>query len=166
MIPRIQTGLAPGRLVALCALSVAIAACTPQREPVPTAPGADAAAAAVARRPIQETAPPPGASVPPAVSAPPAAVPRIPAPAIVVPAGALYVCVSEAGGTQRQTGIEYAPKTGALCRQHPEMGPCQYERNLCRRSGGRVYAADGTEITLATEAEYDKKVRRVQFKSN
>jgi hypothetical protein len=35
----------------------------------------------------------------------------------------------------------------------------------CAR-GGRVYAADGTEITLATEAEYDRKVRRVQLKSN
>ena len=46
------------------------------------------------------------------------------------------------------------------------MGPCQYERNLCRGGGGRVYAPDGTEITMATEAEYDKKVMRVRFKSN
>ena len=29
-----------------------------------------------------------------------------------------------------------------------------------------MYAADGTEITMATEAEYDKKVMRVRFKSN
>ena len=90
----------------------------------------------------------------------------MPAPAIVVPAGALYVCVSEAGGTQRQTGIEYAPKTDALCRQHPEMGPCQYERELCRRGGGRVYAAGGVEITRETEAAYDKMVMRVRFKAN
>ena len=66
----------------------------------------------------------------------------------------------------RQTAIAYAEKTDALCRKHPEMGPCQYERNACRRSGGRVYTADGTEITLATEAEYDRKVRRVQFRAN
>jgi hypothetical protein len=46
------------------------------------------------------------------------------------------------------------------------MGPCQYERNLCRRSGGRVYASDGREITMATEAEYDRKVMRVRLKSN
>ena len=34
---------------------------------------------------------------------------------------------------------------------------------------GITYSAsmpDGTEITLATEAEYDKKVRRVTFKAN
>ena len=46
------------------------------------------------------------------------------------------------------------------------MGPCQYERNISRGSGGRVYAADGTEITLATEAQDDRKVMRVRFKSN
>ena len=53
-----------------------------------------------------------------------------------------------------------------LCRKHPEMGPCQYERNNCRASGGRVFAADGVEITMATEAEYDKKVMRVRFRAN
>jgi len=141
-------------------------ACTPAREPVPAASGPDAAAAAVTRRPIPETAPPNGTSVPPAIAAAPGAIPRSPTPSIVVPPGALYVCVSESGGTPRQTAIEYAEKTEALCRKHPEMGPCQYERNACRRSGGRVYAADGTEITLATEADYDRKVRRVQFKAN
>jgi len=53
-----------------------------------------------------------------------------------------------------------------MCSKHPEMGPCQYERNACRRQGGRVFAANGSEITMATEAEYDKKVRRVTFKAN
>jgi hypothetical protein len=37
---------------------------------------------------------------------------------------------------------------------------------MCRRSGGRVYAGGGVEITLQTEAEYDKKVMRVRFKAN
>jgi len=87
-------------------------------------------------------------------------------PPIVVPAGALYVCVVRTGTAFQQTAIEYAEKVGALCGKHPEMGPCQYERNACRHKGGRVFAADGTEITMATEAEYDKKVRRVTFKSN
>ena len=46
------------------------------------------------------------------------------------------------------------------------MLPCQYERDICRRNGGRVFAADGTEITMATEAEYDKKVFRVRFRAD
>ena len=87
-------------------------------------------------------------------------------PPIVVPASAIYVCVVGSGTAITQTAIEYVDKVDALCRKHPEMGPCQYERNACRRKGGRVFAADGSEITLATEAEYDKKVRRVQFKAN
>ena len=70
------------------------------------------------------------------------------------------------GSTLAQTAIEYSPQVDGLCRKHPEMGPCQYERNACRRKGGRVFAADGSEITMATEAEYDKKVRRVTFKAN
>jgi len=85
-------------------------------------------------------------------------------PAIVVPPNALYVCVVGVGEARKQTAIEFAPKVGELCAKHPEMGPCQYERNACRRSGGRVYAANGKEITMATEAEYDKKVLRVRLK--
>ena len=42
------------------------------------------------------------------------------------------------------------------------MGPCQNARYACRRSGGRVYAADGGEVTQADEAEYDKRVMRVR----
>ena len=47
-------------------------------------------------------------------------------------------------------------------RSDTEMGPCQNARNACRRNGGRVYAADGSEVTQADEAEYDKKVTRVR----
>ena len=89
-----------------------------------------------------------------------------PSPKIVVPPNTQYVCVIDAKNKQQQTAIEFAPKVAALCRKHPEMGPCQYERNNCRASGGRVFAADGVEITLATEAEYDKKVMRVRFRAN
>lgn len=85
-----------------------------------------------------------------------------PAP-IVVPTGELYVCVTDADGARRQAPIEFTPNVHALCAKHPEMGPCQYARNACRRGGGRVFAADGTEITQATEAEYDRKVLRVRI---
>ena len=85
---------------------------------------------------------------------------------VVVPPGSLYVCVTESGGVRREVPIEFSPKVGALCAKHPEMGPCQYEREVCRGRGGRVYGAGGVEITLQTEAEYDRKVMRVRFKAN
>jgi len=89
-----------------------------------------------------------------------------PATAAGAPAGTLYVCVVETKGERKQTAIEFAPKVAELCRKNPEMGPCQYERETCRRSGGRVFTADGTEITRATEAEYDKRVMRVRFRAD
>ena len=99
--------------------------------------------------------------------APPAAVasgaPSAPAQApIVVPPDKLYVCVTEAGGVRNVAPIEFAANVYLLCARHPEMGPCQYARNECRGGGGRVYAPDGKEITMQTEAEYDKKVMRVK----
>jgi hypothetical protein len=84
----------------------------------------------------------------------------------VLPPNAQYVCVTEAAGQRQQTVIEFSPKVAGLCLNHPEMGPCQYERNACRKSGGRVFAAEGKEITMATEAEYDRKVIRIRLKSN
>ena len=138
-------------------LLAAIAGCTQPREPVPLTPPADTSGAAVVRRPLPEAAPatPSVAAVAPARE-----------PAVVVPQGVIYLCVSESGGARTQTAIEFSPKVGAMCAKHPEMGPCQYERDVCRRSGGRVYAAGGVEITAQTEAEYDKKVMRVRFKAN
>ena len=138
---------------------LALVACAPQ-EPIPITPKGDADGAAVVRRALPPPAPPPIASI-----APPTAI-VVPPPAIVVPPNALYVCVSEAPGQPQQTAIEFNAKVGELCKRHPEMGPCQYERNVCRRSGGRVYAANGQEITMQTEAEYDRKVLRVRFKAN
>jgi hypothetical protein len=109
----------------------------------------------------------PCAAAPPVTSPPPTgSAPSRPAPSVVVPAGSIYVCVSESGGVRRETAIVFSPEVGALCAKHPEMGPCQYERNVCRRSGGRVYAAGGVEITLQIEAEYDRKVMRVPIKQN
>ena len=85
--------------------------------------------------------------------------PPVPAPpAIAALPNTLFVCVVDKGGVRKQTAIEFAPKVDALCAKHPEMGPCQYERNICRSAGGRVYAANGDEITMTTEADDDKKV--------
>jgi hypothetical protein len=76
--------------------------------------------------------------------------------------GAVYVCVIGSGKDRTIATIELEEKVAALCRRHTEMGPCQNARNACRRSGGRVYASDGSEITQADETEYDKKVMRMR----
>jgi len=134
-------------------LAAVLAGCTATQPPLVTTPPSEVAGAPVARRPLEGTAIPPPST-------------PSPVPKLVVPANAQYVCVIDSKGQQQQTAIEFAPKVAALCRKHPEMGPCQYERNNCRASGGRVFAADGVEITMATEAEYDKKVMRVRFRAN
>ena len=79
-----------------------------------------------------------------------------------IPTGAVYVCAAGSGRDRTIAAIALEEKVAALCRRHTEMGPCQNARNACRRSGGRVYAADGSEVTQADEAEYDKKVMRVR----
>lgn len=160
-------------LLRACILGAAVAlyACnapTPERQPqpvaLPSAATGDTGAASgdtVARRPLPDTTAP----LTPETTAPPVNPAQAATEAMVVPTGALYVCLSGAG-TQQQTVIEFPPGVGELCRKHPEMGPCQYERDACRRSGGRVFAADGKEITKLTEAEYDKHVLRVKINSN
>lgn len=143
----------------LVSSALVLSACAPSREPVPITPPGDSKGAAVVRRPLSEPTVPERGSTAGAAQAPAAA-------GVVVPAGSQYVCVSETRGVRQETAIQFAPKVGALCAKHPEMGPCQYERDVCRRSGGRVYAANGVEITPQIEAEYDKKVLRVRFKAN
>ena len=125
---------------------------------------AKADAPAVARRPIDVPVTPP---VTPPAKPPATPSAATPAPlAVNVPADALYVCVVQRDGQTQQTAIEFAPSVDKLCRRHPEMGPCQYERNNCRARGGRVFAAGSVEITMQTEAEYDKKVMRTRFRAN
>jgi hypothetical protein len=135
--------------------------------PLVVTPPSERADAPVVRHELPPTAVPPIASIPsrPEFAAP-APGPTIAVPPIVVPADAIYVCVVDSDGTRRQTVIEFVPKVHQLCRRHPEMGPCQYERNACRSAGGRVFAAAGQEITMAAEAEYDRKVMRVRFRAN
>ena len=121
--------------------------------------------------PLQSvTAPPPAkstAAAPPAAAAPAVApVAKIPSttalPSMDLPPGPLYTC--DVAGVR--TAIEYAGNVEKLCRRHPEMGPCQYEREACRKAGGRVFTAKGEEVTPAVEAAYDERVRRVRFQAD
>ena len=145
------------------ALTVALVlgACTsaPKQEapPIATTPPKEVASAPVVHEPLpQQPAPP----VQEAGPTPP------PVPLAAIPPKALYVCTKLVKGAITQSAIEFIPKVDNICRRHPEMLPCQYERDICRRNGGRVFAADGTEITMATEAEYDKNVYRVRFRAD
>ena len=79
-----------------------------------------------------------------------------------IPTGAVFVCAVGSGKDRMIATIELEEKVAALCRRHTEMGPCQNARNGCGRSGGRVYAHDGSEITQADETEYEKRVMRVR----
>jgi hypothetical protein len=138
------------RLAAVFALAlVACTASPPERPPAAAAPGA----APVAREPMP---------TPPLAAAPD----TLAFVASEVPPGTLYVCVSNAEGRRQQLAIAFDPNVRKLCERHPEMGPCQYERNACRRAGGRVFTAAGLEVTAATEAEYDRKVMRVRFRAD
>ena len=123
------------------------------KTPVPVTPPAEVRSAPVARVPVAPAAP--SKTAPAQIAA-----------ALPFPANVIYMCITEDAGQRRQTAIEFSQKVLELCRRHPEMGPCQYERNVCRSAGGRVFAADGREITAATEAEYDKKVYRVRFRGD
>ncbi len=119
--------------------------------------------------------PAPGVAAPASNPTSPSPVTQLTAVAATVPPpialtgiapGTLYVCVTNVGGETRQTAIELPAQVADVCRKAPEMSPCQYERETCRRHGGRVFAADGAEITRATEADYDKRVLRIRMKSN
>jgi len=139
-----------------------LAACT-AKEPAPITSAPEGAGAPLVRRTVPESAV--VAKAEPARTAPAKVEPAL-APPRIFPPNAVYVCVAEVGGQRRETEIEFVPKVADLCRKHPEMGPCQYERDVCRRAGGRVYASGGVEITRAMEDEYDKKVMRVRFRAN
>ena len=152
------------RVFPLLSVAIVSSACTMgslEPQPMPITPTNEIRGAAVVRRPIPEASPP-------SVVTEPATTANTPGPRadIVVPPNTQYVCVSEVNGVAKQTSIEFSPKVADLCRRHPEMGPCKYERDVCRRSNGRVFTANGVEITKQTEAEYDKKVMRVVFKAN
>jgi hypothetical protein len=153
--------------VALAAAMI-LAACggPPPPGPPVVLPEAGAPTPPVVRRPVEaQPAPePPTAALP--APAPESATPPAAEPPIAIPEGAVYACVVESAGERHVTAIELAPNVAKLCARNPEMGPCQYEREVCRTSGGRVFAADGREITKATEAEYDRRVLRVRIRAD
>ena len=154
------------RVLPLLSVVIASSACTMaslEPQPIPITSTNEIRGAAVVRRPIPEASPPSVVAEPATAANTSTSGPRA---AIVVPTNTQYVCVSEVNGVAKQTSIEFSPKVADLCRRHPEMGPCKYERDVCRRSNGRVFTANGVEITKQTEAEYDKKVMRVVFKAN
>jgi len=160
-ISSLSTRIRVSRYGAWIGIAFVIVGCaTPgEKPPVTTAPSKDAAKAPVVRQTL------PGVPIPPVnPDTDKAALP--PMLPVVVPPNTLYVCVVDAKGERQQTAIEFSPKVQQLCRKHPEMGPCQYERDACRRGGGRVFAANGMEITRLTEAEYDKRVLRVRFRAD
>jgi hypothetical protein len=113
-----------GRAALAWLAAFALAACQ-QALPPPVAPAKAPAA----------TAPAPPMTVAPAIVVPPGVV----LPSLDFPPGPLYACV--VGGAR--SAIDYEPRVEQLCRRHPEMGPCQYERNACRAKGGRVLHGEG-----------------------
>jgi len=122
-----------------------LAACQQAPPPSPTTkPTAPAMAPSAVDRPAQ------------------VATPRVVLPSLDFPPGPLYFCDTKGA----RAAIDYEPRVDQLCRRHPEMGPCQYERDSCRAQGGRVITARGEEVTLAVEAEYDRVVRRVRFQAD
>ena len=150
------------RIVALVSVVLVLAGCASAPAPqttLPMTPSQDVAASPIVRTPIAQTPLP--APTPDTEKL--AAAPLVP---VVIPPNTLYVCVTDVQGIRQQTAIEFSPKVGTLCRKHPEMSACKYERSICRRNGGRVFAANGIEITQLTELEYDKRVLRVVFRAD
>lgn len=144
------------RRVALAlAMGILAAGCQPIAVPPTESPGAGApAAAAVPEAPAALAHwPGPDAVAPPAVFA---------LPSTVLPPGPIYFC--DVAG--QRSALELPPSVESLCRRHPEMGPCQYERDGCRARAGRVYTSLGEEVTRAVETEYDRRVRRVRFQAD
>lgn len=142
--------LTPLRAAGAAAL-LALAACQPSTPPPRTTVAPPPAPASAAAKPAPATSPAPAVAKAPLML-----------PSMALPPGPIYAC--EVAG--RRTVIEFAESVESLCRRHPEMGPCQYERDACRSSGGRVFTALGEEVTPAVEAAYDEKVRRVRFQAD
>jgi hypothetical protein len=121
-----------------------------------------AAFALVACGPAPLPPPPEPAPTPsPAPTSTPTPLP-VALPDMNLPPGPIYVC--DTGGARAP--IELPANIESLCRRHPEMGPCQFERNACRTRGGRVYTSIGEEVTVAVESLYDERVRRVRFQAD
>lgn len=89
---------------------------------------------------------------------------QIAAVASVTPNGTTrYECVKGRAGVESRAAITFPEQSGRICARFPAMGPCQYERQACRATGGRVIRFDGAEITKDVEKEYDKQVQRFRL---
>ena len=89
---------------------------------------------------------------------------QIAAVASVTPEGTTrYECVKGKSGSESRAAITFPEKSGRICARFPAMGPCQYERQVCRAAGGRVIRFDGAEISNDVEKEYDKQVQRFRL---
>ena len=89
---------------------------------------------------------------------------QIAAVASVTPEGTTrYECVKGKTGAETRSAVAFPEKSGRICARFPAMGPCQYEREACRATGGRVIRFDGAEITKDVEKEYDKQVQRFRL---
>jgi hypothetical protein len=151
-----MTLLRCGTALMIAAMLGACATAPQQAPPVPPTSPKDIPSSPVVHESLpQQPAPPVQEAGPPPVP-----------PVDAIPQKALYLCAKLVKGEITRTAIEFIPKVERVCRRHPEMWPCQYERNACRSNGGKVYTSEGEEITLATEAEYDKKVYRVRFRAD
>lgn len=140
-------------LTAVLVAAFALVACRAEAPtPPPQSKFAPAPAAAKAIAPVAAVAPPLPAIAPPTGAL----------PATDLPPGPIYFC--DVSGVR--TPLALAPGVENLCRRHPEMSACQYERSACRASGGRVYTSKGEEVTPAVEARYDERVRRVRLQAD
>jgi hypothetical protein len=167
-------GTLVSRGLALALIAAMTGCASSPSPPASTASAAKPAAPAPAiKAPAQAAGNQSPAAAPAVIASAVAPTPRTSAVASLAPTlaaafapGVQYVCMTGDSSQPRYAAIEFTSKVADICRRHPEMGPCQYERDLCRKGGGRVYSADGKEITTATEAEYDKRVMRVRFRGD
>lgn len=84
--------------------------------------------------------------------------------ASVTPEGTTrYECVKGNAGAETRVAITFPENSGRICARFPAMGPCQYQRDACRATGGRVIRFDGAEISKDVEKEYDKQVQRFRL---
>lgn len=149
----------------LLAAVLLLAGCA--QAPTAPTPPAEAKPAVKSEPPPAVTPPAPVVVAPPAPVAPPPAKPATPsaaeiatAPSTTPPGTTRYQCVRGGGDAKP---IEFPESSGRICARFPAMGPCQYQRDACRRDGGRVIRFDGIEITTDVEREYDKQVQRFRL---
>ncbi len=151
---------APDSTIVAPAPKIVVAPASPAPIPAPVAVVAPPVpVAAATAQPVQPGLP--GALPPRPMTRDPKSVATT---AALTPDGATrYTCERGAPSAATRTAIELPEGTARICSRFPAMGPCQYERDACRASGGRVIRFDGVEITKDVELEYDRQVQRFRL---